>query len=144
MFLKKKWLQNVDYGGIKVTTYQMSRPSSNSIGWTKKNDDGTESWFILFILPETDGATKLSPIIVVDGEIQEERGFLKPIEPDSKKVISEFYKWGPDAPMECAHEIGSHLGRYFRTPEVEKEKSTEAEAGTEGLKLKHTSKKERD
>jgi len=124
-----------------VTTYQISRPSSNSIGCTKINDDGTESRFILFILPETDGAVKLSPIIVVDSEIQEERGFFKTIEPNSKKVIAEFLKWGPDAPMQCIHEIGGHLGKYFRTSEVEKEKSTEAEAGTEGVMVKHTSKK---
>lgn len=118
-----------------MTDYRISCPSSNSIGFKKRDDAGKESTFILYILPEYDGAEKLTPFIVVDSDLKEEKKFLRTIEPDAKKVIYEFHKWGPDAPLDYAHKIGDHLGRYFRVASVEEEKSIEAEAGSSGVRV---------
>lgn len=124
-----------------MSTYEIYYPSSSSIGFTKTDDKGNKSTFYLYVLPETDGAEKLTPIIVVDSELQEEKRFFRRIEPDAKKVVSEFHKWAPDAPMDYPIKIGDHIEKYFRTSEVKKEKSMETEAGTDGVKVKAIYKK---
>jgi hypothetical protein len=53
-----------------MATYGISCPSSSSIGFKKRDDEGKESTFILYILPNTNGAEKLTPFIVVDSDLQ--------------------------------------------------------------------------
>jgi hypothetical protein len=126
-----------------MVDYKVFYPSSNSIGFQRIDNNGKKSSFYLYVVPIKDGAEKLTPLIVVDSEVKEEKKFFRTVEPDAKTVIKEYHKWASDAPMDHAIKIGDHLGKYFRTSKVETEKSVEGEIGTDGAKVKGRYKKKK-
>jgi len=127
-----------------MTEYDICYPSGNTIGFIKKDDEGNIiSSFYCYILPNKDGDERLTPLVVVDGQIREEKKYFRTLEPDAKSVIAEYHKWQSDAPPEYATKIGDHIGKFFTKSNTETEKGITAEVGTDGAKVKGEYKKKK-